>query len=107
MIEGINAGALVASESRSKSVKTHDEILARIRGLTTGIRDVMWVVDHQASAPSVRCVCLADFAHHFETSLEAKAITSEPRRYENADTHSLLQNRRGKPFGTYDPLGRR
>jgi hypothetical protein len=39
MIEGINAGALMASESRSKTVKTHDEILARIRGLTTGIRD--------------------------------------------------------------------
>jgi hypothetical protein len=32
----------------------------------------------------MRCVCLADFAHHFEPSLEAKAITSEPRRDENA-----------------------
>jgi hypothetical protein len=30
MIEGINAGALMASESRSKTVKTHDEILARM-----------------------------------------------------------------------------
>ena len=28
----------MASESRSNTVKTHDEILARIRGLTTGIR---------------------------------------------------------------------
>jgi hypothetical protein len=48
------------------------------------LADVMWVMDHQAGAPSVRCVCLADFAHHFEPSLEAKAITSEPRRDENA-----------------------
>jgi hypothetical protein len=29
----------MASESRDSKVKTHDEILARIRGLTTGIRD--------------------------------------------------------------------
>jgi hypothetical protein len=48
------------------------------------LADVMWVMDHQAGAPSMRCVCLADFAHHFEPSLEAKAITSEPRRDENA-----------------------
>jgi hypothetical protein len=23
----------------------------------------MWVMDHQAGAPGVRCVCLADLAH--------------------------------------------
>ena len=48
------------------------------------LADVMRVMDHQASAPSVRCVRLADFAHHFEPSVEAKAITPEPRRDENA-----------------------
>ena len=29
----------MASESRDSTVKTHEEILARIRGLTAGIRD--------------------------------------------------------------------
>ena len=48
------------------------------------LADVMGMMDHQASAPSARCVCLADFAHHFEPSVEVKAITSEPLRYENA-----------------------
>jgi hypothetical protein len=34
----MKAGAM-ASESRDSTVKTHEEILARIRGLTAGIRD--------------------------------------------------------------------
>ena len=49
----------------------------------------------------MRCVCLADFAHHFEPSLEAKAITSEPRRDENAGDASGEQRvNRFNPRGT-------
>ena len=41
----------MASESRSNTVKTHDEILARIRGLTTGIRDGAAAAEEARTVP--------------------------------------------------------
>ena len=41
-------------------------------------------IEAVAKTLNVPIVVSADFAHHFEPSLEAKAITSKPRRDENA-----------------------
>ena len=41
----------MASESRDSTVKTHDEILARIRGLTTGIRDGAAAAEEARTVP--------------------------------------------------------
>ena len=41
----------MASESRSNTVKTHDEILAQIRGLTTGIRDGAAAAEEARTVP--------------------------------------------------------
>ena len=41
----------MASESRSNTVETHDEILARIRGLTTGIRDGAAAAEEARTVP--------------------------------------------------------
>src|ERR1700693_4205371 len=42
---------VMASESRDSTVKTHDEILARIRGLTTGIRDGAAAAEEARTVP--------------------------------------------------------
>ena len=41
----------MASESRDSTVKTHEEILARIRGLTTGIRDGAAAAEEARTVP--------------------------------------------------------
>src|ERR1700693_1316458 len=41
----------MASESRSNTVKTHDEILARISGLTAGIRDGAAAAEEARTVP--------------------------------------------------------
>ena len=41
----------MASESRDSTVKTHDEILARIRGLTAGIRDGAAAAEEARTVP--------------------------------------------------------
>jgi 3-hydroxy-9,10-secoandrosta-1,3,5(10)-triene-9,17-dione monooxygenase len=48
---GNKRGGIMASESRSNTVKTHDEILARIRGLTTGIRDGAAAAEEARTVP--------------------------------------------------------
>jgi hypothetical protein len=48
------------------------------------LTDVMRMMDHQAGAPAMRGVGLADFAHHLEPGVETEAIAAEPRRDEYA-----------------------
>src|SRR3984957_5502387 len=47
----MNAGRIMASESRGNTVKPHEEILARIRGLTTGIRDGAAAAEEARTVP--------------------------------------------------------
>ena len=48
------------------------------------LADVVRVMDHQAAAPGMRGVGLADFAHHLEPGIEPEPVAAEPRRHQNA-----------------------
>ena len=48
------------------------------------LANTMRVVDHEARAPSVGRVGFADLAHHIEPCVEAKPVTPEPGRDQNA-----------------------
>ena len=47
----MNAGRIMANESRGNTVKTHEEILAQIRGLTAGIRDGAAAAEEARTVP--------------------------------------------------------
>ena len=51
MHRGNGRGGIMASESRGNTVKTHEEILARIRGLTAGIRDGAAAAEEARTVP--------------------------------------------------------
>ena len=48
---GNKRGGIMASESRSNTVKTHEEILAQIRGLTVRIRDGAAAAEEARTVP--------------------------------------------------------
>ena len=54
-----------------------------LRGLGK-MADIMRMMNHQAGAPAMRSIGLADFAHHLEPGVEAQSIAPEPLRNENA-----------------------